>query len=350
MENKDYSKFIYYQRVQDNSVPYHIKQIELSEIDTSRPTVIEFGGSGTIGAKAINGYLKTTESQLLGFSGDVNIIGVDYNSCENGFHEQSIRDASKKCESFVDEFLVPLSLDKDGNLNVQVACKNLRNLTFKTFCLGHEVIYYLDKMFKIRLLELGYSDQEAREIMAQILEISYGSEYVPLDFKQVYIASQNDGEIRDPFYTIDALLNNLKSIEISTEDKAEIEKLSAHKVDGKNISDFFKENERVYIINNGENALVFCFSYPVDTNGNDHSLYFAKLGKNLEKSERATTVGHYVTLGMSYVLCYSVQNSIQNSKTAELIPVDLENMRIETGSVVKPLNSSPLGSNNQKMQ
>jgi len=150
MENKN--GFIYYQRVQDDSVPYHLKEIQISDIDTSRPTIIEFTGSGALEARAVNGYLKTTESQLLTYCKDldvkdVNIIGVDYNATAGDF-VQLVPIAVDNSMDFIDNFLVPLSLDENGNLNVLKACKNLRNITFKTHCMGHEIVYYLNKNYK----------------------------------------------------------------------------------------------------------------------------------------------------------------------------------------------------------
>lgn len=348
MENKNQSGFRYYQRVQDDSVPYHIKQIKLEEIDLSRPTVIEFTGSGATDLSWVNGYLKNTESQLMAFRDqikveDVNIIGVDYNSHPEIYGGQSVKTAVEYSKDFVDDFLVPLSLDENGNLNVQKACKNLRKITLKTHCMGHEVSYNINEYYKSRLLKLGYSKEEAKQIMSQILEIVYGSEYAPLDFKQVHINSLNDFEVKDNLYPLDAFLSLIDKIDISKEDREEIEKLHSGKIRGKITEDFFKENERIYVFDNEENSLVFCFSYPVDIYEDDHSLHFARLGKNGEKAKRATNVGYYVALGMACVLCNSVSNSMQNLKTEKLIPLELEELRQNASKVVEPLNSQPLG-------
>lgn len=338
MERKN--GFIYYQRVQDDSVPYHIKQINLSELDISRPTVIEFTGSGAVGARAVNGHLKNTESQLGEYSDKVNIIGIDYNASE--FYVQIVRKAVEYSKEFIEKLLVPLSLDENGNLNVDKACKNLRNITFKTHCMGHEVVYNINSIFKKRLNELGYSEAEAKLIMSQILEISYGSEYVPLDFSQVYICSLNDGEVRDRFYPLSALMQSLDDIEINAEDKVALKKLNDGKIKGKTLPDFFKENERVYVVNNGENALVFCFSYPVDNLGDDHSLYFARINKGNKKAERATNVGFSVAKSMSSVLRGSVENSMQNIASDKLILLDLDKLKFKANEEVKPLNKGSL--------
>ncbi len=349
MENKN--GFIYYQRVQDDSVPYHLKEIQISDIDTSRPTIIEFTGSGALEARAVNGYLKTTESQLLTYCKDldvkdVNIIGVDYNATAGDF-VQLVPIAVDNSMDFIDNFLVPLSLDENGNLNVLKACKNLRNITFKTHCMGHEIVYYLNKNYKKKLLELGYSEENASIIMSQILEISYGSEYVPLDFKQAIIVSQNDREVRDRFYSLDALFSNLDNIDMSTEDRAMLNQIHNEK-DNDKMTDFFKENERVYIIINNENELVFCFSNPVDNKGDDHSIHFARIEKNNTKAKRATDVGFYVAKGISSLLYGSIKNSLLNAQTQNLIPLDLNELGVLANEVVKPLNDKPLAKYSQK--
>lgn len=343
MENKN--GFIYYQRVQNDAVPYHINEIQLSDIDLSRPTIIEFTGSGALETRAVNGYLKITESQLGSLSKAVNIIGIDYNAIA-GYPEQNVQVAAEHSKAFVDEFLVPLALDENGKTNVLKACKNYRNIIFKTHCMGHEVVYYIHKNLKNKLLELGYTSEEVDFIMSQILEISFGAEYVELKFKQAIAVSYNDREVYDRYYSFDALRHNFDNVEMSKEDRAELSKIYAKK-DG-NISKFFDENERVYIINNDGKEIVFCFSSPIDTYGDDHSVHFGKLGKNLEKAERATNVGHYLAQAMSSVLCNAVEKSLFNKQSENLIQLDLEELRLKANEVVRPLNSDSPASHSQK--
>jgi len=118
--------------------------------------------------------------------------------------------------------------------------------------------------------------------------------------------------------------------------------------DNDKMTDFFKENERVYIIINNENELVFCFSNPVDNKGDDHSIHFARIEKDNTKAKRATDVGFYVAKGISSLLYGSIKNSLLNAQTQNLIPLDLNELGVLANEVVKPLNDKPLAKYSQK--
>lgn len=339
MEKQTKTGYKYFQRVQDNTVPHHIKQVSVNKINFSRPTIIEFGGSGTINLSSINGYLKTTESQLKGLSKNVNIIGIDYNT--GAIYEQQVKSAVQNCESFIEEILVPLSLDNLGNINVHAACKNLRNIILKSHSMGHEVVFYVNMKFKKRLIELGYNEEESNLIMSQIFEISYGSEYVPLGFSQMYLTSLGDYEVRDNQYPLYALTENINNIVMSEEDRKQLKNLAQNEFNEETFLNFFKQNERVYAINDSENSLVLCFSYPVDKNHDDHALYFSKLGKDSKRSERATNVGYHVALSISAVLCGLVENFIKNSASNNLTCLSIKELASLVNKTTKSLNSNP---------
>lgn len=339
MEN-NFIDFLYY-IYQNNKVVETGTEL----ITMDKPTVFIFGGTGTYGEYWVKTYLKWAKGLLGVFGDDVNLITVDYDSADyKAYDTGNFEDIDYNCSGFVDHILMPLVQNKNGKIDCNLACKNIRNITIVSHCFGDNVAQRILKDFKQKLIQLGFNEEEGALICEQIFEISYGVDAIKSDAKQLNIVSPFDTYVDDNNFPRKLLLKDLESIEMSPFDKKELVKFvgkSFEDVEGvlKPLSKFFLENNRVYIVPNGK-TIHLATSYPFDKTWVDHSMGFASRDENYKVDKNATIVGDYVSRCILCALCNSVANSIMNSKSEEFIPFDLNELISQLQNIVRMLNSS----------
>lgn len=195
----------------ENKIKYSIGRRDLNaenhwiELDDSfkvtKPCVICLGGNGTFEPSDANHYCKMVEN-LIGLKQrtdnattqrikenrkdgkenvdfkethvyeNVDLIGISYGRQTS--HKEML--SEKEISNLVETLLLPLCLDKNSRkLPIDTACKNVSMVTFFTHCQGAEELNNITKNFRSRLLNLGYSLQEAHDIISASLHISYAS-------------------------------------------------------------------------------------------------------------------------------------------------------------------------------
>lgn len=331
--------FIYGQRNKNFDTPYHYKEIEVTDITLDKPVVFAFGGTGTYGSDQVNGYLKLIENLLGVFSQDVNIIGINYNFIDPQDNEAIERDL----DEFVNNILLK-NVQKDGSLlEVQEACKKIRNITIFGHCYGKSIAERIVTKFESGLLKLGYSQKDCAEIVSQIFIISHAAEpkQTKCNAKRLSVVSPLDTALDDTDYAWRLVLKNLNKIELSLTDKEELESLIEQygKKAVLEINKFYRNNKRVFVVKD-EEEIYLASSIPLDSYWWEHALFFAARDEDYKASKRTTEVGDYVSKCLLCALCNSVANSMINNNSKKLVELNLNELKLQLENVVKPLNST----------
>ena len=334
------TKFTYARRAKiEENIPYNYQRIDINTYTPNKPIVLDLGGSGTINDQATNGNMKIITSMLGGFADDVDVIGVNYN---NGIENRYIDD---NCIELVKRLLVPYVVKDGKRLDIDTACKNMRNVTIFAHCYGVVGIMSLVvPNLTVELLELGYNDEECKQIISQIVMVAYGSDFCDTirDVKGVYFLS-----LSDEVFTFGAahvakqLIEKLDNINMVKTDRELLDQINTNNTIYSQVINFLRNHRRVYSLH--EDNIVRLFAYGVyQTDGNiwetDHAISGMARNEDWSKHENASSTGDCVSRCLACVLCSSVANSIQNNQSTQHIEFDMDDLNQNIDNICKAHN------------
>lgn len=324
----------------------NIEQIDDSEVKLNRPTVLIFGGSGTDREVFVNLYLKSASSLLGVFNSDAQCIGINYNKLN--IDDETRHFSLKKLST---QLLLPL-LENDGKkIEVERACKNLRNITLLSHCLGHSWVNELVQILTVQMEELGYSEPERNKILEQLFQVSYGVNAENSLVKTLNVISPYDDiweSAAKPWYN---LLSNPDSAKMSPSDRQKMETFGSeflYKTNGKkrlyyDISDrikgqFVSDLSRVFAVKNGNEITLVASQLSRDDY--EHPLKILDRTPDWQARGQLTPAGDTVSKIMGAAICNSVANAIQNSTSQQLIPFSFDELFEQVQEIAVKFNES----------
>lgn len=205
-----------------------------------------------------------------------------------------------KSSKYLDEIfaatILPRITDKSGNrLPNDIAMRNIRKMNFIAHCHGGYVALVLSEMMKNKMIELGYSTQEIKNIQSQMLVVALNPA-CPLgvtDIRMVSFISAYDMSVPRPQNWMELYLDNKTACDIDQDWKLKPGFLS-----GKNGDVFYVKNR--FNLENG--------NVTYDEHANMHYYH-----------EKLTDDGRMLMMLMRNVIMSGIKNS--NEQTKKFVPL-----------------------------
>ena len=150
------------------------ENVDLDNIPNNKPIVLCFGGDGTTSEEFANGLAKMTK-QLLGMKDTDNFIDI-FSIHYNAQNKDSVGYLTDEdINQIAEKLFLPRVTDANGNrLPTKKACQNMRNVNILSHCHGERVAsQIIDKVASAMTTNLGYSEEETKQVLRQALLISY---------------------------------------------------------------------------------------------------------------------------------------------------------------------------------
>lgn len=297
---------------------HSFETIDLDTYKITRPAVFCFSGNATLETSRANGMCKIAEHELrllfdekTGFNlyDNIDLIGVVYEQQE-AKNTGIIDDKSR--EKFVNKLLCPLCVDKDGKLfDVDTICKNLSLVTFFTFCHGAKEVCNLLFLFSKNVLkDLPYED--VARVLSSIMNVSYSPDTRFVSCPSIILTSAQDPFSISEISEYEDALGEINGIDIVYNNAYE-------SLRG---SDKYKYFPHIHIyssrLNNGKDKM-FEEEHHIrllDRNKDWENYIQLRSGERLDFGSNADAISQMT----SYALCASVENGLQNLKSATYIP------------------------------
>lgn len=200
--------------------------VKVASIPEDEVCVLYLGGDGADTDRTANGYAKIIENEILAdIDAKISVYSIKYNfdghkktvarQISNIKHRAEVLISQAKIDEIVqkatiDEYnpqyvdslfekaILPRisSLNGKEKLSVEEACKRIRKLNIVTYCHGAYVALKLEEKMQAKMNELGYSNEERKQIQSQMLVVAHApacvlglskSQFV--SFKSVYDSS-----------------------------------------------------------------------------------------------------------------------------------------------------------------
>ena len=320
------------------SNPYGWKNVELSAIDFSKPTVFCISGDATFKEKDANAMAKYANKLLgrIGVEGasDLQIVSVFFtnaNPKELYNSRTCLREKDKSRFSAEEQnpqyiktlyqecFRKLISDKRRQKIDVKQAQKNLRNITFLNFCHGDFVTCKLNEYMNTDMKEnLGYTNQEISAITKQACCISI----VPQDTPKKYSFSKIGFASLDDYH-------------YNSEDA---EKLTDYYELDYNETSIMGIAERQRECNKGRSRLI-CIDNLLDYNSVEDKLdvwlgkteklhqldVYTEMNYQNEFGIKSKTAENF-SLMISRALQNAVSSSCKNASSSELVEIDIDNI------------------------
>lgn len=213
------SSVMFGQRVEKSLAhPYGYAPVE--EIPTEKPCILIFGGSGVDNPRKANNNMGDVRNLLekYGLEESVDVYSVIYNFGDmhdeayafddkkarktllfqhgrrrlrtfmdfeteryaKPFENTSIEDTNPRYVQQIFDVIFLPRISQDGHrLDVETAKRNMRNITVYAHCHGGYTFIKLEELIQQKMIELGYTNQEIKEIQKQLVCVAYAP-YCPL--------------------------------------------------------------------------------------------------------------------------------------------------------------------------
>ena len=151
--------------------------LKLEQVDTTKPIIICFGGNGTLTSRSANYYAKLVQGWLCIREAQeyCPIISFYYGNVPDSdtgvLNDDELLEISRA-------FFLPLIQEHGKRLDLESALKNMRNLNFFTHCYGANVVKELAFNCMDLMDELGYSPNEQKAILSQIVQVGYAPDVI----------------------------------------------------------------------------------------------------------------------------------------------------------------------------
>lgn len=324
---------------EEEYIPNNYEIIDLDIYRPNKPIVLVLGGNGSTDDRASNGNAKIVSSMLGVFNKDVDILSVNYNQA---LGEPKL---TENCNELVTKLLIPYVSINGMRIDIDSACKNMRNITIFGHCRGVDgVMKRLISILNQQLLDLQYNDIECRLLISQIVMVSYGANFNAKinAVKGVYCLSFTDDVY--PKGSIQAsshFFNNLDIINMVKTDKELLNLIDTKtrpNLIWKQLTNFLRLHRRVY--NARENNNIRLFAYGLIQTGNllwgaDHSIHALARDVDYNAHKNASSTGDCISRCLACALCNSVANSIINHKSDKFKNFDMEVLQQQIDTICK---------------
>lgn len=263
------------------------KDINLDDIDITKPAIFCFGGNGTVENLQANGNAKYIEAVL---NEEVKKHNIPIYSIVYGSKPLDTTGTLTygELEEIAKILFVKRVCDKNGKkLSVKQAQKNIRNLNITTHCYGQNVVKEM-LAFSANYMEynLFYKPNEIIKILNQTLVVSYA-----------------------PMSKSSALSTNFEFCSLSDNTSSYIKQLK--KENNQNLS------KNTAILKTDANTATFIAKSFVNENSNEDE----HLMSNIVKTKNTSLIANNVLNAYSTVLCDGVLNSIENLESEKFLPL-----------------------------
>ena len=124
--------------------------------------------------KNINGSLRQVAELVnpdidYNYDQDKRILGLGFGNFNEQYGRFSrMNPSQEELDDFLNKYMYPLFINNDTKLDVLLAMKNFRNLTFLTYCNGAKVFKQIEDKIKEKMQSIGYSDSDISMILSQV--------------------------------------------------------------------------------------------------------------------------------------------------------------------------------------
>lgn len=334
------TKFTYGRRALDEEgIPHNYEIIDINTYKATKPIVLVLGGTATTDDRSANGNAKIVAGMLGGFAKDVDLLTVNYNDALNKSY------IDDNCSKLTKKLLVPYVADNGKRLDIDTACRNVRNITVFAHCHGVDgIMSKVVPEFTKQLIKLGYNDAERQQILSQIVMVAYGADFCDVirDVKGVYCLSFGDEKfISGTINASKQLVDKLDIINMVKTDRDLLKQIDTKKPIFRQVIKFLRYHRRVYSLN--ENNVIRLFAYGLYQTDNhlwdeDHYIMGLTRNEDWSKHENASSTGDCVSRCLACVLCNSVANSIQNNQSTQHIEFDMGDLHENIDNICKAHN------------
>lgn len=326
----------------EENISNNYEIIDLNTYKASKPIVLVLGGNGTTDDRAANGNAKIVASMLGVFSNDVDLLSVNYNKANED------PELSENCEKIVQNLLLPYVSDNGKRLDIETACKNMRNITIFAHCFG--VDGPIDSIVRIldnELYNLKYTSKERKRIISQIFLVAYGSNFNDeIDsVKSVYCLSFSDEMFLNSSMLLSSeFLTKTHLIEMVKCDRDILNEIDTKKSFNsifEQVKNFLKTHRRVYNIKEDKHIRLFAYGlHQTDEHiwEMDHTIMGLTRDDDWNKHENASSTGDCVSRCLACALCNSVANSIINQNSNRFIDLDMKKLQRQITTICKAHN------------
>ena len=304
----------------------------------NRPVVFTFGGHGTENRRRALGYCKLAKSLLGVFCDDADVIGVNYNKALANMNDDKGR--LQILENTVGKCFVPLIEENGKRLPLDKACQNMRRVNILCHCFGVKVAESLETMLVSKMQKLGYSQSERKQILEQVLLVSYASiiDDNKLKYKFLDVTSPEDDMLYvSGHWTWDTLFKKMNEVDFSTKDLQMLKSVKPNKNGYVEVYEMFENKERCFVFKE-QNGLYLATTHLHKADSYDHSICEMKRNIDWTPHKNASKAGDFVSRCLACALCFGVASSILTMKEGQLEPVDLDDLQKNIENVVTPLN------------
>lgn len=323
------------------NIPHNYQIIDLDTFQPSKPIVLVLGGNGSTDDRASNGNAKIVESMLGVFNQDIDLLSVNYNQA---LTEPYI---TLNCKELVEKLFIPYISNNGERLNIDTAYKNMRNVTVFAHCIGVEPMKRIVAILYNKLIELNYTHTERKQIISQIVMISYGSQHNDIieEIKGIYCLSFSDEMFSDGSAQLSKqLLAKLDIVSMVKTDKELLQQLDttqSTEVIHEQLIDFLKLHRRVYNLNENNNIRLFAYGLHQSENHiweMDHTIIGLERDHDWTKYRYASSTGDCVSKCLACALCNSVANSLINNRSEQFVDFDIKLLYNQINTICKHHN------------
>lgn len=311
------------------------ENLDLPTFSSSKPIVFVFGGSGTDSRRVANRYANVVESMLGTFANDVDIITMNYN-----FEELKRWQEDSFSSSIVQYLFMPRVLNNGQKIDVDNACKKMRDISVFAHCYGSYFMELIEKKLVHCLENVGYTKEETNKIMSQIFVVSFGARKNSGKIPSLDVLSVTDEYFYDASVGLsDELLKNVNKIVMSPLDREKFQTLTSGQM-----HELLKTiNNRCYVLP-AENKIKLISSNFSNEDYGNHGIAFLKRTNDWTSEKQITTSGDCVARCIAAALCNSVANSLKNRSNDQFINFDIEELRYQLEEICIKVNQLPLDS------
>ena len=196
--------------IRDKNATHHWKVLNNNfSLCTPPKKIIIFPGSASISSRQSNALCKEAEALLASCPTPYELCGFYYSNSNN-----RPKLVIQRAEELLNYF-IPLIADKDklGDLHrlpADKAAKNMHNVVVFTHCYGSRIINAVDKQLSMLMAEIGYSEEEIKNINRQLFVAHHNTPVEELgieysNFSNIYRITQADENNNAVKYSLNSL-------------------------------------------------------------------------------------------------------------------------------------------------
>ena len=280
------------------------EELSYDKYRISKPTLICFGGNGTVNSRTANAMCKMAQGLIglkhpttnneIATANDIDFVGISYGV--NSIAGDGALTDEEKLEFFENMFL-PLCTNKSGViLSKEQMLRNFNLITFFSHCHGTKEIAELLDISCQQMQKLGIDEKTTTEVLSQIFTVSYAPEK-KCNYPNLQIVPMND------FY-----------LELGPKDSSISEQFIKQRYS------FGNHDRGTIAYKEDDKTVSVLVSNMIQYRLDDHAVHIASRNEDWQLIEDNPIYGDEISQLMGYTLAKSIANSIQNQNSETFIP------------------------------